>query len=103
MCGYGSLRHRTSGGLSPSGKVASLLIRNPWVVLDLSSSMVKITGKRGTLGSSYVAANLAMVLHVRCTGARVGAGWKVGLPQTCVGTVGKTWRACVGNHLSGAA
>ena len=112
-----------SGGLSPSGKVASLSIRDRGVVLALSYSKVKILGKRGTLGSSAVAANPAMVSQVRCTGARFWAGWKVGVSRACVGTTGKAgagaggnvvtpccivpvvpvWRACIGSRLSGAA
>ena len=91
--------------------------------MALSYSRVKIIGKRGTLGSSAVAATPAMVSQVRCTGARVGAGWKVGVPRACVGTMGKAgagaggnvvapccifpfvpaWRACIGSCLSGDA
>ena len=74
MCGSGAQRHTTSGGLSPSAKVASLFSRNRVVVLAPSSITVKIPGNPGTLGLGVVAATPAMVLQVRCTGARVGAG-----------------------------
>ena len=89
MCGSEALRHTTSGGLYPSVKVASLLSRYPVVVLVLYSRRVKIPGNPGTLGSGAVAATPDMVLQVLCTGARVGAGCKVGVPQACVWAIGK--------------
>ena len=77
----------------------------------------------GTLGLAAVAHTPAMVLQVRCSGAWVGVGWKVGVPCACAGAVGMAgdgeggdlidtcclvlvvtaWRACVGACLSGAA
>ena len=123
MCDSGASSYTTSGGLSLSGKVASLLSRNQGVVFTLSSSRVNMPRNQGTLGSAAVENTPAMVLQVRCTGARVGAGWKIGVPCTCAGVVGKAgdgaggnmiypcclvpvvpaWRACVGARLSGAA
>ena len=100
MCGSVSSRHSTSGGLYPSGKGASISSCDQGVVLALSYRRVKILGKRGTLGSSAVAATLAMVLQVRCTGARVGAGWKVGVPRACVGTMGKAGAGAGGNVVA---
>ena len=116
MCGSGASSYTTSGVLSTSGKVAILLTRNRGVVLAPSSSKVKITRNQGTLGSGAMGATPSMVLQVHCTGARVGVGWKVGVPHACAGEVGKagagaggnvvasyclfpvvpTWRACVG-------
>ena len=84
MCGSGDLRHTTSGGLSPSGKVANLLSRYQGVVLSPSPSKVKIPRNPGTLGSGAVAATLDMVSQVRCTSARVGAGCKIGVPRAFV-------------------
>ena len=77
MSGSGASRHTTSGGLSPSGKVYSLLSRNRGVVLPLSSSRVKMPGKWGMLGSGALANTLAMVSQVFCTGeGQVGLeGW----------------------------
>ena len=100
MCGSVSSRHSTSGGLSPSGKVASISSCDQGVVLALSYRRVKILGKRGTLESSAVAATLAMVLQVRCTGARFGAGWKVGMLCACAGGVGKEGAGAGGNVFS---
>ena len=57
--------------------------------MSLSYIRVKILGKRGMLGSSAMAATPSMVSQVRCTGARVGAGWKVGVRRACVGKIGK--------------
>ena len=123
MCGSGSSRHTTSGGLSPSGKVANLLSRNQGVILAPSSSRVKMPGNPGTLGLGAVTTTSSMVLEVRYTGARVGAGWEVGMMRACARVVGKAgsgaggnvsapccmvpvvtaWVACVGAGLSGAA
>ena len=123
MCGSGSWRHTTSGGLSPSGKVTSLANRNQGVGLAPSSSRVKIPGNPGTLEAGAMAANPAMVSQVNCTGVRVRVGCKVGVLCACVWAVGKAgdgaggnvfdpcclvpavpaWRACVGACLSGAA
>ena len=89
MCGSEDSRHTTSGGLSPSGKVSSLSSRNREVVFAPFYSRVKMPGNPGTLGSGAVAANPDMVLQVRCTGTRVGAGWKVGVPRACAGAMGK--------------
>ena len=61
-----------SGGLYPSGKVASLSSRNQGIVLVPSSIMVNITRNPETLGSVAVSANPEMMLQVRCTGARLG-------------------------------
>ena len=77
----------------------------------------------GTLGSGSVANTPAMVMQVRCTGARVGVDWKVGVPRACAGAVGMAgdeaggdliapcclvpvvpdWQACVGARLIRAA
>ena len=100
MCGSGSSRHSTSGGLSPSGKVASISSRDQGFVLALSYSRVKILGKQGMLGSSDVAATPAMVSQLRCTGARVGAGWKVGVRRACVGKIGKEGEGAGGNVVA---
>ena len=64
MCGSVSLKHITSGGLSPSGNVAILSSRELGVVLAPSSSREKMPGKRGALSSGTVAATPAMVSQV---------------------------------------
>ena len=61
MCGSGASRHTTSGGLSSSGKVASLSIHNMGVVLDLSYIRVKIPGNPRMLWSDAVSTTLAMI------------------------------------------
>ena len=123
MCDSGASSYTTSGGLSLSDKVSSLSSRNQGVVFTLSSSRVNIPRNQGTLGSAAVENTPAMVPQVCCTGARVGVGWKIGVPRACSGAVGKAgagaggnfiypcclipvvtnWRACVGARLSGAA
>ena len=123
MCGSGSLRKTTSGGISISGKVDSLLICNRGFVFALSSSRVNMPGNRGMLWLAAVAATPAMVFQVRCTVARFGACWRVGISRAYAGAVGKAgagaggnvfapfflvpvvpdWRACVSARLSGAA
>ena len=65
---------------------ASLSSRNWWVVFAPSSRRAKMPRNPGTLGSGTVAYTPAMVLQVRRTGVRVGAGWK---SFACAGAVGK--------------
>ena len=114
MCGSGALRHTTSGGLYPSVKVASLSSRNWWVVFAPSSRRAKMPRNPGTLGSGTVAYTPAMVLQVRRTGVRVGAGWKSFACAEAVGKAGAgaegslvpivpTWQAYFGACLSRAA
>ena len=123
MCGSGSWRHTTSGGLSHSGKVDILLIRDQRIGLALSSRSVKMPGNPGTLESGTMVATPATMSQMRCTGVRVGVGWKVCVPCACVWAVGKAgdgaggnvfasccmvpdvpaWRAYVGALLSGPA
>ena len=54
-----------------------------------SSISVKMPGNPGMLGLGAVAATLAMVFQVRCSGARVTEGWKVGVPRAYAEAVGK--------------
>ena len=89
MCGSRDSSHTTSGGLYHSSKVASLSIQNWVFVFYLSSIRLKMPRNPGTLGLGAVATNPDMVLQVRCTGARVGAGWKVGVLNVCAEVVGK--------------
>ena len=100
ICGSGASRHTTSGGLSPSVKVASLSSRNQGVVFAPSSSKVNMPGSLGTLGLGAAAVTPSMVLQVRCTVARVGSGCKVGVPIACDGVVGKTGAGAVGNMIA---
>ena len=79
MCVSGDLRQTTSGGLSPSVKVASLLRRNWGFVMAPTSRRVKIPVKLGMLGAGAVAATSAMVSLVQ-TWAWVVVGGKVGVP-----------------------
>ena len=74
MCGFGALRHTTNGGISPSGKFASLFSRDGGVVLAPSSSRLKMSRNAGTLGLGDVAATLAMVLQVHSNVTRFGVG-----------------------------
>ena len=62
MCGSGASSNTTSGSLPPSGKVASLLIRNWGVVLVPALKRVEIPGNPGILGLGTVAATPSMVL-----------------------------------------
>ena len=68
--------------------------------MPLYYSREKIPGKRGTLGSDAVAATLAMVLQVFCTGARVREGWKVGMMCACVGAREKAGDGAGGNVVA---
>ena len=79
MCGSVASRRTTSGGLSPSGKVASLSSRGWGVVLDPALRRVNISRNPGMPGSGAMAATLAMVSLVQ-TWAWVVAGGKVGVP-----------------------
>ena len=123
MCGSGATRHNRSGGPYPSSKVTSLWSRNQEVVFALSSSRVKMPRNPVMLGLGAVASILAMMSQVYYTGARVGAGWEVGMLRACARVVGNAgsgaggnvsapccmvpvvtaWVACVGAGLSGAA
>ena len=47
-----------------------------------------MAGNPGTMGSGSVAATLAMVSQVRCTGVSVGVGW-----NACAGAMGTSYRA----------
>ena len=100
MCGSGASRHTASGGLSPSSKVASLSSRDQGVMFAPSSSRVKMLGNPGTLGLGDLAATPAMVSQVRCTGARVRAGWKFGMLRACDEAMGKAGVGAVGNVIS---
>ena len=77
MCGSGASRHTKCGSLSPSVKVASLSSCDWEDVLAPALIRVKNPRNPRMLGSGAVAANLEMMPQVRCTCARVGAGWKV--------------------------
>ena len=123
MCGSGSWRHTTSGGLSLSGKVDIILIRDQGIGLAPSSRRVKTPGNPGTLELGTMAATPDMVSQVRFTGVKVQAGCKVGVACACVWEVGKagdgaggnvfdpcclvpsvpSWWACIGACLSGPA
>ena len=100
MCGSRASRHTMSGGHSPSGKVASLSSDNRAVMFNPSSIRVKIPGNPGTLGLGAVSATPSMVLQVCFTGDRVGAVWKVGVPRTCDGEVGKAGAGAGGNVIA---
>ena len=47
-----------------------------------------MTRNPGTLGLRSGAYTPAIVLLVRCTGARVGVGWEIGVPRAGAGAVG---------------
>ena len=47
-----------------------------------------------------MATTLVMVSQVRCTGARVGSGWKLDVMCACAGAVGKAGAGAVGNVIS---
>ena len=100
MCGSGASIHTTSGGLYPSSKVTSLSSRDWGFVFAPSSSRVKILGNPVTLWSGDLAATPSMVSQVRCTGDRVGAGWKFGVPRACARAVGKAGAGAVGNVIA---
>ena len=53
-----------------------------------------------TLGSGAVAATPAMVSQVRCTGARVGSGWKLDVLCACAGAGEKAGAGAAGNVIS---
>ena len=97
MCGSGSWRHTTSGGLSLSGKVDIILIRDQGIGLAPSSRRVKMPGNPGTLELGTMAATPDMVSQVRFTGVKVQAGCKVGVPCACVWAVGKAGYGAGGN------
>ena len=96
MCVYGALRNTTSGGLSSSGKVASISIRNWGLCSPRLLAGLSMPGGLGTLGSGAVAAIPAMMLQVRCIGAS-WADWEVVVLRACAEAVGKAGAGTGGN------
>ena len=88
VCSSGASRQTTSGGLSPSGKVASLYIRAWGVVLAQAMRRKTIPSNPGILGLGALASTPAMVSLVRVTCARFGASRRVGVPRAWVGEGG---------------